>query len=169
MIAMNCKKIQEFIITDYIDGQMGDKQKGLIDQHLVHCHACQGYLSSVMKEAVNPFVNASTEVPDGILWGQIKQAIQEQQQQPLEKSLEPDVWERLRSLVHIPRPAFALATFVTMIFMVGLSGQLFFSAPVVKINGQDQVEYLSSLIEEPVDLADSNGNDPQTPIEKVFL
>ena len=30
MITMNCKRIQEFIITDYIDGQMGNKQKVLL-------------------------------------------------------------------------------------------------------------------------------------------
>ena len=42
-----------------------------------------------------------------------------------------------------------------------------FNPPIVKINGQDQVAYLSSLIDEPVDM--NNGNDSQTPIEKVFL
>ncbi len=166
---MNCKRMQEFIITDYIDGQMGDKQESLIDQHLAHCHACKGYFNSIKKEAVNPFVNASIEVPDKFLWAQIKQAIEVEQQQQLEKSLKPDFWERLRSAVHIPRPAFALATLVTIIFMIGSTGQLFFSAPVMKINGQDQVEYLSSLINEPLDLDSNNGNDSQTPIEKVFL
>jgi hypothetical protein len=63
------------------------------------------------------------------LWARIKQTIEDDQQQQLEKSLKPDFWERLRSAVHIPRPAFALATFVTMIFMIGNStGQLFFSS-----------------------------------------
>ena len=165
---MNCKKIQEFIITDYIDGQMGDKQRGLIEQHLAHCHACKGFLNSIKKEVVNPFVNAPKDVPDEFLWDQIKQTIEEEGQQ-VEKSFIPDFWERLRPAVHIPRPAFALATIVTMIFMIGSTGQLFFSSQVVKINGQDQVEYLSSLIDEPVDLASNNGNDPQIPIEKVFL
>ena len=164
---MNCKRIQEFLITDYIDGQMTNKAKTLIDQHLAHCHACAGYLSSIKKVAVNPFVNASKDVPDQILWAQIKQTIEEEQQQQLEASLKPNFWERIRSAVHIPRPAFALATIVTMIFMIGSTGQLFFSAPIVKINGQDQVAYLSSLIDEPVDM--NNGNDSQTPIEKVFL
>jgi anti-sigma factor RsiW len=167
VITMNCKKIQEYIITDYIDGQMGDKQKSLIDQHLAHCHACKRYLSSIKNVAVNPFVNASKDVPDQLLWVQIKQNIEEEQQQQLETSLKPNFWERIRLAVHIPRPAFALATIVTMIFMIGSMGQLFFSAPLVKINGQDQVAYLSSLIDEPVDM--NNGNDSQTPIEKVFL
>ena len=167
VIKMNCKRIQKYIITDYIDGQMGDKQKSLIDQHLEHCHACKGYLSNIKKEVVSPFVNASKDVPDQLLWAQIKQTIEEEQQQQLEASLKPNFWERIRSAVHIPRPAFALATIVTMIFMIGSTGQLFFSAPIVKINGQDQVAYLSSLIDEPVDM--NNGNDSQTPIEKVFL
>ena len=166
---MNCKRIQEFILTDYIDRQIGDKSKSLIDQHLTHCHACQGLLNSIKKEAVNPFVNAPKVVPDKLLWAQVKQTIEEEQQQQLETSLKPNFWERIRSAVHIPRPAFALATIVTMILMIGSTGQLFFSSQVVRINGQDQVEYLSSLIDEPVDLASNNGNDLQTPIEKYFL
>ena len=169
MITMTCKRIQEFLITDYIDGQITNKAKSLIDQHLAQCSSCTGYLSSIKNVAVNPFVNASIEVPDKLLWEQIKQTIEEEQQQLLEKSLKPDFWERLRSAVHIPRPAFVLATLVIMIFMIGSTGQLFFSSPIVKINGQDKVEYLSSLIDEPMDLASNNGNDPQTPIEKVFL
>jgi hypothetical protein len=92
-----------------------------------------------------------------------------EQQWQLEENFKPNFWERLRSAVHIPRPAFVLATLVTMIFILGSTGQLFFSSPVVKINGQNQVEYLSSLIDEPMDIASNNGNDPQTPIEKVFL
>ena len=165
--GMNCKSVQELIITDYIDGQMGDKQKDLIDQHLVHCYECKEYLSSIKREAVNPFVNAYKEVPDGALWGRIKQIVADDQQQQLEKSLEPDFWERLRGAVHFPRPAFALATLVTMLFMIGSIGQLFYISPVVKINGQDQIEYIRSLIEEPVAL--NNGSDSQTPIEKYFL
>ena len=164
---MNCKRIQELLITDYIDEQMADKAKSLIDQHLAQCHACAGYLTSIKRVAVSPFVNASKDVPDQALWAQIKQTIEEEQQQQLEASLKPNFWERIRSSVHIPRPAFALATIVTMIFMICSTGQLFFSAPVVKINGQDQVAYLSSLIDDPIDM--NNGNDSQTPIEKVFL
>lgn len=164
---MNCKKIQEFIITDYIDGQVEGKQKSFIDQHLSQCPACSGYLSSIRKAAVNPFVNVPKDVPDQLLWARIKETIEVEQQHQLEASLKPNFWERLKTSVHIPRPAFALATFVTMIFMIGSTGQLFFSTPIVKINGQDQVQYLSSLIDEPVDM--NNGNDSQTPIEKVFL
>jgi predicted anti-sigma-YlaC factor YlaD len=166
-MAMNCKKIQEFIITDYIDGQMGDKQKSLIDQHLVHCHACKGYLDSIKNEVVNPFVNAPKDVPDEFLWPRIKQTMEEQQH--VGKSFIPDFWERLRSAVHIPRPAFALATVATLIFVVGTTGQLMVNSQMMKIKGQEQVEYLSSLIDEPVEIAANNGNDFGTPIEKYFL
>ena len=108
MITMNCKRIQEFIITDYIDGQMGNKQKSLIDQHLAQCHACAGYLGSIKRVAVNPFVNASKDVPDQLLWAQIKQTIEEEQQQQLEASLKPNFWERIRLLCIFPDPLLPL-------------------------------------------------------------
>ena len=60
---------------------MGDKQKSFIDQHLVQCPACAGYLSSIKKVAVSPFVNASKDVPDQLLWVRIKQTIEEELQQ----------------------------------------------------------------------------------------
>ena len=159
--AMNCKRIQEFIITDYIDGQMGDKQKGLIDQHLAHCHACKGYLDSIRNEAVNPFVNATKVVPDDFLWTQIKKTIEQEEQQQVENSFIPDFWERVRALVHVPRPAFALATVATAVIMIGITSQFMFNNQIVKINAQDQVMYLSSLIDEPA--GTNNGNDLGTP------
>jgi hypothetical protein len=166
---MDCNKIKEFIITDYIDRQMGDNQRISFDLHLRHCDSCQRFLVNIKKEAVNPFVHASKDFPEAVLWARIAQTIEEEKKQQLEESLKPDFWEKIRSAVHIPRPAFALATLVTMIFMIGTTDQLFFSNPIVRINGQDQVEYLSSLIDEPADFADNNGNDSKTPIEQYFL
>ena len=154
---MNCKKIQESIITDYIDGQMGDKQIRLVEQHLAHCHACQGYLDSIKNEAVNPFSNAAKIVPDEFLWTQIKRAIEQEQQQQAENSF----------VFHIPRPAFAFATAATLVFMIGITGQFVINDQMMRINARDQVMYLSSLIDEPV--GTNNGNDLGTPIEKVFL
>jgi len=164
---MDCKSVQELILTDFIDGQMADSLKGLIDQHLKQCHDCKAYLSEVKNQAVNPFINLIKEVPDVVLWARIKQNIQEEQDQLLEKNLQPNVWERFRALVLVPRPAFALATFLTMIFMVGSMGQLFLSKPALKINGPDQVAYLSSLVDEPISI--SAGAESPTPIEKYFL
>jgi len=165
---MDCKRTQELILTDYIDGQMGDKQKGLIDQHLAHCHVCKGYLDSIKSQAVNPFVNAPKVVPDDFLWTQIKHTIEEEQQRQAEKGFMPDFWERVRPLVHIPRPAFAFATVATLVFMVGITSQLVINNnQMMKINARDQVMYLSSLIDEPV--GTNNGNDLGTPIEKYFL
>ena len=166
---MNCKEIQDSIITDYVDGQIDVRSKGLIDQHLGVCHTCMGFLSSIQKEAINPFVNTLKEVPNDLLWRGIKQTIVDEQHQQLVKGLKPDLWERFKVLIHIPRPAFALATMVTMIFMIASTGQLFISPPPVKINGPDQMEYLSTLVDEPVDLDSNSGTESQTPIEKVFL
>ena len=164
---MECIKVQEYLMTDYIDGQLSGTLKDLVDEHLSHCHACQNLLCDIKKDAIDPLVNDFQNVPDEFLWAGIKQRIDDEEQRQLEKALKPDFWEKLGSVVHIPRPAFALVRIVTMIFMIGSTGQLFFSAPVMRNNAQDQVAYLSTLMEEPVDA--NNGNDSQTPIEKYFL
>ena len=165
---MNCQRTQELILTDYIDGQMGDKQKNLIDQHLAHCHVCKGYLENVKSQAVDPFANAPKAVPDDFLWAQIKHTIKKEQQQQAEKSFISDFWKGVRSLVHVPRPAFAFATVATLVLMVGITSQLVINNnQMMKINAQDQVMYLSSLINEPA--GTNNGNDLGTPIEKYFL
>jgi len=166
---MDCKKVQEFILTDYIDGRMADKQMSLVEGHLAYCRVCKDLLINLKKELVEPLTNAPSAAPDASLWLQIKQTIEEEQLQQVEKSLVPDFWERVRSAVHIPRPAMALASIVTMIFMIGSTGQLFINSQFVKINGPDQVAYLSSLINEPLAVDTNNGNDPQTPIEQYFL
>jgi anti-sigma factor RsiW len=166
---MNCKQVQEIIITDYIDSQIGDKSKRVIDQHLAHCHACKDFLISIKNEAVAPFRNARKAVPDEFLWARIKQTIEAEQEKQLDKYFIPDLWERFRSALHFPRPAFALATLVTMILMIGTTGQFFFQSMFVKINGQEQMEYISTLIDEPSDVAGNIGNNPPTPLEKYFL
>ncbi len=164
---MNCKRTQELILTDYIDGQMGDGPKGLVDGHLAHCSICKGFLDSIKNEVVGPFADAFKAVPDEFLWTRIKQAIEEEQRQQAQKSFILDFWERLRSAIHIPRPAFVLASVATLIFMVGIASQFVINNQIVGINAQDQAMYLSSLINEPALI--NNGNDFGTPIEKYFL
>ena len=166
---MDCKKIQDLIITDYIDARMGAKPKGLIDLHLAHCHACEDFLISIKNEVVNPLNNARKFVPDESLWAQIKQTIDQEQEQQAEVRFIPDFWERSRAVVFIPRPVFAFATVVMLIFMVGIPSQLAVNTPRVKIDGQGQVEYISSLIDGSVDVAGNIGADAQTPIERYFL
>ena len=101
---MDCKKIQEYIITDYIDDQMGDKQKSLIDQHLAHCHVCEEFLISLKNGAVNPFRIGQKFVPDEFLWSRIKRTIEEVQERQEGKGFIPDFWEKLRFVFYIPRP-----------------------------------------------------------------
>jgi len=168
-MVLNCKNIQEIILTDYIDGHVRDKQKELIDQHLAYCTVCKELLVSIKKQVIYPFNTIRRVVPDESLWVQIKQTIQEEERQLLVRNLSPNFWEKLRSAVYIPRPAVALGTIMTMIFMIGTAGQFFINSQSIKINGQDQVQYISSLIDEPVDLPNNNGNDVQSPIEKYFL
>ena len=46
---MNCKKIRELILTDYIDGEADEKTKMSVNAHVAECAECKELLSSVQK------------------------------------------------------------------------------------------------------------------------
>ncbi len=166
---MSCNRIQEFLLTDYIDGQMKDAPRLLVDEHLRYCHACNDFLIKVKREIVYPLTHASHTAPETSLWARIKEDIEAEQRQHIKESLTPGFWKRLGATFHVPRPAFALASIVTMLFMIGSIGQLFLYTTPLKINGGDQAAYIGSLIGDTSDLDMANGKDSQTPIEKYFL
>ncbi|MBM4128995.1 MAG: zf-HC2 domain-containing protein, partial [Nitrospira sp.] len=61
---MNCEKIQELILTDYLDGEIDKRQEEFIKQHLATCIGCQEFLSIAQKTVVEPFLNAGKVTPD---------------------------------------------------------------------------------------------------------
>jgi len=166
---MNCQRVEELVLTDYIDGRMGDQFKGLIDQHLGECPACQELLDAVKRDVVGPLSNTPRLVAGEALWSQIREAVAQEERLRIEKAITPGFWEKLRSTVFIPRPAFAIVTIVSMFFIFSSTPHLFLNSPLPKVNGGDQLAYLSPLIEETGDVTDNNGNEPQTPIEQYFL
>lgn len=165
---MNCKAVQGYILTDYIDERLADESKKLVDQHLAYCQTCRNFFMTVKKETVNPFKNVMGIVPDASLWNRIKGAIEEAQPQEKENSLLQGFWERFTA-VYIPKPALALAAATMMILMLGITGPIFLERPLTQFNEKDQIQYLSSLIDEPADAGINNSRDAQTPIEKYFL
>lgn len=119
------------------------------------------------KSIIRLLRHTPTLIPDESLWDGIKQNILEDQHQALAKALAPTFWDKCRSWGSMPRPAFTLATMIILMVMIGSSGQLFMNSSLVRVSGSDQMEYISSLINDPV--SDNNGSDTQTPIEKYFL
>lgn len=113
---MNCKKIQELILTDYIDGEADMNDKRSVDDHLMTCVECKKFLTSVQSTAKIPFVAAEKLAPPDRLWHNIKDAIIEK---GTGSPVRTGILESLGSIIRIPRPVMALACLVLIMFIIG--------------------------------------------------
>ncbi len=78
---MNCKNVEDFILTDYLDGQMDEEQKRRIGKHLASCVHCREYELAARKTVITPFNNSEKVNPPAELWYKIKEQIEEEEQQ----------------------------------------------------------------------------------------
>jgi predicted anti-sigma-YlaC factor YlaD len=72
---MECKKVRDIIMTDYIDGELDGKERALIDAHLSGCTACSGILSS-LTAALKPLKESKHAVPPAESWENIKGSLE---------------------------------------------------------------------------------------------
>ena len=111
---MNCKRIQELLMTDYSDGEISAGLRRIIERHLSICKECKQFEQAVRKTTIEPFKKAQEIKPADYVWDQIKETIIK------EKSHQPEgMFVNLRGFLHrifyIPKPAFVLATAVVVI------------------------------------------------------
>lgn len=166
---MNCKKIRDSILTDYIDGQLQDHQEQKIQVHLTQCKECREFMQQVLEIAVLPFKTAAAdEAPSPFVWEQIKRSLPEKEP-VMKKILNPFV-RSMYGLFHIRKPALAFAFTVVIIF----AGVYLFERPYIQrraaVNNylNEQLVYLASV--------DANGAgqssdmfDMGTDIEEFFF
>ena len=60
---MNCEKIKELIITDYIDNEMSDEKRIRLNIHFSRCQECKEFFETVKNTVVKPFANAKKIEP----------------------------------------------------------------------------------------------------------
>ncbi|MBF0522186.1 MAG: zf-HC2 domain-containing protein [Candidatus Omnitrophica bacterium] len=165
---MRCEKVQESILTDYLDAQMNAKQKKDIELHLAGCVQCREFSIAAQKTVIEPFEQAQNATPPSFLWPRIKNAIlsgQEQKESFLEK-----FWLNWKPAFYIPKPAFVFATVAMFIILFGVVAHLKTgNLSVVKTTSGDQTEYLSYLSEESEDTIINEGKGLGTAIEEYFL
>jgi len=73
---MKCKKVQDRLITEYVDCELGCKERSEVEQHLKGCPGCRGFLEAVRKSSVAPFKEGGELQPDGIVWERIREKIE---------------------------------------------------------------------------------------------
>lgn len=161
---MNCEKIQELLLTDYIDGQLDPKWKSEVDNHVAGCVACREFAATARKTAVEPFLRAETFRPPEQVWMNIKGTALAGQKVPPDPLAE--FWQRVSEFIHVPRPAFAFAVVLIMAVMVGGLTRLTVKP---KIDPTGQIEYLSALLDPVSDPLADEENGLGTSVEQYFL
>ena len=57
---MKCKEIQELIFTDYIDNELSDEHRAMIEDHLLQCDSCHKALQEA--RSLNNELSGAKEV-----------------------------------------------------------------------------------------------------------
>ena len=165
---MKCKKIQEAILTDYLDGQMNEKQKLLIDRHLAGCQGCENFLIYVRKNIVGLFTNMEKKIPSEIVWRRIKESLTaEELKRP---SLIVGFFERLKGVFSIQKPAAIFVTTLTFILVASLMGALYIdNQKILNYNSQKTIQEIDYYQELFCDVYTTENTSFGTATEENFL
>lgn len=151
---MNCEKIQNLLMADYVDGEANEKTCEKIREHLATCRKCKELEEALKKSVIDPLRAVGKEHPPDFLWEKIKnQIIKERETVPRSAGIK------------ILKPVFAVPAAVLAILALVIITHL-----SLKGNGG-----LDSYMEEQVDFImalDDNGtatNGLGTSIEEYLL
>ena len=115
---MKCKTIQDIILTDYLDEQIGNAQKQEIETHLSACPLCRKFETAARQTVIEPFKTAKRkETPAGV-WDSIKKNIQEEKEMVARNPMTA-VFEKLNAFVPVSKPAFMLTSSI-FVLVIGI-------------------------------------------------
>ena len=162
---MDCKKAQDLILTDYLDGSMTDDEKRALEAHFVKCSRCRAVAETAGKEIAGQFNKAERISPPESVWQNLREAIG-REKIAVARSPVADFLEKLRSLRVSPRPVFATATVAAAVLVAVVIARLPVQNRIAVSDYLDeQATFLTSL------QADANGayEDLGTSIEEYLL
>ena len=164
---MKCHEWQDLILTDYLDGQLGKEHTAQLEEHLSGCQECQEFVTSARKAVIEPFEHAQKAEPSETVWHNIKKAINEEQ----ECGESVSVWERIKEVIFILRPAMAFATVIIVLLAATVTFdryyQQFQAAKVIAI--QNQANDINYALDELAAYSEENNFYETTGIEEYFL
>ncbi|MFH1458075.1 MAG: anti-sigma factor [Candidatus Omnitrophota bacterium] len=162
---MRCRKIQELLKTDYLDGEVNQDQEQLIRGHLAGCPHCRGLEQELQSQRVLFQGVRQQEAPERV-WQNIREKILTEGLNQ-EERLSVGVFERLRNYLFAPKPIYVLARALAVIIFVALFAGTFLrkSSFFNTVNYQDSFNTVYSLDSMNGDILYDFG----TSIEEYFL
>ena len=161
---MNCKKAQELMLTDYLDDQMGGKEKVQVEEHMTRCPGCKQFSMTAKKVGAELFLGAERASVPEYLWRRVRETILAEERE--RKTFTATIFGKLKAILYIPKPALAIVTVVIMLLAIG-------TVTKMKINDQAAMSAVSAGQAEYFDyLSEASLNDNATfgtSIEKYFM
>lgn len=112
---MECKKVQDRLLTEYADKELGREENDEVERHLTACRDCREFFEAVQRSAVAPFKEAGAMQPDAAVWQRIQEEIEAERSRSRN-----GFWklaDALAPFLRMPQPVFR-AAFVTALILV---------------------------------------------------
>ena len=117
---MQCRRIQELLKADYLDGEVNPQEQGLIKEHLRKCPECRKLEQELQAQRMI-FQKAKRFNPPEHVWQDIQDKISAERLNQ-ESRVSWGFLQHLRDSILAPRPAFALASVLTLIIFAIIFG-----------------------------------------------
>lgn len=164
---MECREIQDLILTDYLDGQLGEKESNFIKEHLTSCSLCKEVFDNAQEFAKAPFKEAQQLEPPPELWHAIRSSIAEEKQKADQDK--PGIIQWLIDCFTMPKPALAMASVLSVLLVTSVFFHNGGSPTQTAFNPEAQVDYIAYLLDEEITNTNGQSGDLGTPIEEYFL
>ena len=162
---MECKKVREKLVTEYLDKALGEEERAGVDRHLTGCSECREFFETVRKTAVIPFKEAGEMKPDGAVWERIAGKLESK------TARSGDVfWEWLDKLAALrPLPVMRTAFVMALILVVVAVAQWpFRAADPAYAYVQEQITFLGELGAGNADLLNGDFNAYDAVFEEII-
>ena len=112
---MNCKKIQDLLKTDFLDGELNNGQRNHIQKHIASCDHCKTFFANLRQNAVEPFKNFKEIKPPEAVWARIEKKILTNPKSTF--SIFEWLKDNISPLFYFPRPAYAFTAMLLICVM----------------------------------------------------
>lgn len=160
---MRCNDCQDKILSDYLDGELNDSQKNVLEIHIRKCRDCREFAQRARIDLTDIFETAGSRHPPESVWDNILSSI-ETAASETDPTPRPGIREWLAGL---RMPAFALGTAIVVLVTASLIKPSVAPRTVSSEDFQEEVEYIAFMLG-----GDLLSDDPEgygTAIEEYFL
>lgn len=166
---MKCEKVKEIILDDYLNAEISDKQKKALEDHVGQCPACNG----LYNEAKGILAEMVSDVPPHAMpeqvWENVKSTIQAETKEKTSLSTQGrTIREKIRSIINIPRPAFAI-TGVAFVLIISLIAGAYYRKERLRSYAVMQNETVEFLVNEYIEFTSLEDEGNGFFIDEYFL